>query len=66
MMLHQDCSRHEWIGGLDAMDQIVTMDDATTRSTKAFWRPRRARLDVSGTAEAVLEVFGQHGLPLSL
>jgi transposase len=27
MMLHQDGSRHVWLGGLAAMDLIVTMDD---------------------------------------
>ena len=30
MMLHQDGSRHEWLAGFDAMDLIVTLDDATS------------------------------------
>ena len=29
MMLHQDGSRHEWLGGQPALDLIVTLDDAT-------------------------------------
>jgi hypothetical protein len=30
MLLHQDGSRHEWLGGQPALDLIVTMDDATS------------------------------------
>ena len=36
MMLHQDGSRHEWLAGSDAMDLIVTMDDATSEIYSAF------------------------------
>jgi transposase len=31
MLLHQDGSRHEWLAGRDAMDLIVTMNDASYR-----------------------------------
>jgi hypothetical protein len=63
MMLHQDGSRHEWIAGLDAMDLIVTMDDATNAIYSAFLV---AEEGTASTFQALLEVFGQHGLPLSL
>ena len=63
MMLHQDGSRHEWIAGLDAMDLIVTMDDATNTIYSGFLVPEEG---TASTFQALLEVFGQHGLPLSL
>ena len=63
MMLHQDGSRHGWIGGLDALDLIVTMDDATNTIYSAFLCPEEGTVS---TFQALLEVFGQHGLPLSL
>jgi hypothetical protein len=63
MMLHQDGSRHEWIAGLDAMDLIVTMDDATNTIYSGFLVPEEG---IASTLQALLEVFGRHGLPLSL
>lgn len=63
MMLHQDGSRHEWIAGLDAMDLIVTMDDATNTIYSAFLLPEEG---TASTFRALIEVFGKHGLPLSL
>jgi hypothetical protein len=63
MMLHQDGSRHEWIAGLDAMDLVVTMDDATNTIYSGFLL---AEEGTASTFQALLEVFGQHGLPLSL
>ena len=63
MMLHQDGSRHEWLAGLDAMDLIVTMDDATSEIYSAFLLPEEG---TASTFQALLEVFGSHGLPLSL
>jgi transposase len=63
MMLHQDGSRHEWLAGLDAMDLIVTMDDATSVIYSAFLLPEEG---TDSTFQALLEVFGEHGLPLSL
>ena len=52
MMLHQDGSRHAWLEGQPAFDLIVTMDDATSA--------------IYSTFQALNEVFGRHGLPLSL
>ena len=63
MMLHQDGSRHEWLVGLDAMDLIVTMDDATSEIYSAFLLPEEG---TASTFQALLAVFGTHGLPLSL
>jgi transposase len=63
MMLHQDGSRHVWVAGLDALDLIVTMDDATNTIYSAFLL---AEEGTDSTFKALLEVFGRHGLPLSL
>jgi transposase len=63
MMLHQDGSRHEWVAGLDALDLIVTLDDATNTIYSAFLL---AEEGTDSTFQALLEVFGTHGLPLSL
>ena len=63
MMLHQDGSGHEWLAGRAAMDLIVTMDDATSVIYSAFLV---AEEGTASTFEALLEVFGTQGLPLSL
>ena len=63
MMLHQDGSRHEWLEGQPRLDLIVTMDDATGTIYSAFL------IEEEGTAStfrALNEVFGRHGLPMSL
>jgi transposase len=63
MMLHQDGSPHKWLAGLDPMDLIVTMDDATSVIYSAFLLPEEG---TDSTFRALREVFGAHGLPLSL
>ena len=45
------------------MDLIVTMDDATNTIYAGFLVPEEA---TASTFQALLEVFGEHGLPLSL
>ena len=63
MLLHQDGSRHVWLAGQPALDLVVTLDDATAGIYSAFL------VDEEGTAStfrALKEVFGTHGLPLSL
>jgi len=64
MMLHQDGSPHRWVSELDqSLDLIVTLDDATGAIYSAFL------VDEEGTFSsfrALSEVFGAHGLPLSL
>ena len=63
MMLHQDGSRHVWLGGQPAMDLIVTLDDATNTIYSAFLVEEEG---TASTFRALIEVFGRHGLPLSL
>jgi hypothetical protein len=63
MMLHQDGSRHAWLAAGPPLDLVATMDDATNEIYSAFL------IEEEGTAStfrALLEVFGRHGLPLSL
>jgi transposase len=63
MMLHQDGSRHVWVAGLPACDLIVTLDDATSAIYSAFLVEEEG---MASTFRGLLEVFGEHGLPLSL
>jgi len=63
MMLHQDGSRHEWLAGQPALDLIVTLDDATGAFYSAFLVEEEG---TDSTFRALAEVFGRHGLPLSL
>ena len=63
MLLHQDASRHAWLVQAPPLDLVVTMDDATNEIYSALL------IEEEGTAStfrALLEVFGRHGLPLSL
>jgi transposase len=63
MMLHQDGARHAWLAGEAPLDLIVTLDDATGTIYSAFL------IEEEGTAStfrALKEVFGEHGLPMSL
>lgn len=62
MMLHQDGSRHEWLGIGPALDLIVTMDDATSAILSAFLV---AEEGTDSTFRGLQEVFGKYGLPLS-
>ena len=63
MMLHQDGSRHDWLAGHDALDLIVTMDDATSEIYSAFLT---AEEGTASTFRGLSEVFAARGLPLSL
>lgn len=63
MMLHQDASRHAWLAKGPALDLVVTMDDATSEIYSAFLVEEEG---TASTFRALLEVFGRHGLPLSL
>ena len=63
MRLHQDGSRHEWVAGLDATNLIVTLDDAANVIYSAFLLREEG---TASTFQALLKVFGEHGLPLSL
>ncbi len=64
MMLHQDGSRHQWIGGLNGdpapwWDLIVTLDDATSEIYSAIFVEEEGAMS---TFSAVDEVIGEHGL----
>ncbi|MGQ0684648.1 ISNCY family transposase [Bradyrhizobium sp.] len=63
MMLHQDGSRHQWLAGQPMLDLIVTLDDATSAIYSAFLVEEEG---TASTFRALEEVFGRHGLPLSL
>src|SRR5580658_6183764 len=69
MMLHQDGSRHAWLEGQGALDLIpgsspgTTMDDATGTIYSAFLVEEEG---TASTFRALKEVFGKHGLPMSL
>jgi transposase len=63
MMLHQDGSRHQWLGGQPALDLIVTLDDATGAIYSAFLVEEEG---TASTFKALAQTFGAQGLPLSL
>ncbi len=63
MMLHQDGSRHAWLEGHPPLDLIVTMDDATSAIYSAFLVAEEGTVS---SLRALAEVFGAHGLPMSL
>jgi transposase len=63
MMLHQDGSRHEWLSDQPALDLIVTLDDATGAIYSGFLVEEEG---TASTFRGLAEVFGAHGLPLSL
>ena len=63
MMLHQDGSTHVWLQGLPMLDLIVTMDDATSELYSAFLTEQEG---TASTFRGLREVFGMHGLAMSL
>jgi transposase len=63
MLLHQDGSRHAWMQDQPPLDLIVTMDDATSEVLSAFLV---AEEGTASSFQGLAEVFGAHGLPLSL
>ncbi len=58
MMLHQDGSRHEWVGG-QWWDLIVTMDDATSEIYSAFFVAEEGTMS---SFRGLCEVIARHGL----
>ena len=63
MMLHQDASKHAWLSVGPPLDLVVTMDDATSEIYSALLVEEEG---TASTFRGLLEVFGRHGLPLSL
>ena len=63
MMLHQDGSRHAWLGGLAALDLVITLDDATSAIYSAVL------VAEEGTASSfagLAETIAAQGLPCAL
>lgn len=58
MMIHQDGSRHEWIGG-QQWDLIVTMDDATSEHYSMFFVEEES---TASSFRGVRDVIAAHGL----
>jgi hypothetical protein len=63
MMLHQDGSRHDWLGTGEGLDLIVTMDDATSEIYSAFLVDEES---TSSTFLGLIDVIKDRGLPCSL
>jgi len=64
MLLHQDGSSHRWLPALDqALDLIVTMDDATSEIYSAFLVEEEG---TRSSLRALAEVIAAHGLPCAL
>ena len=60
MMIHQDGSTHRWIPALDHnIDLIVTMDDATSEITSAFFV---AQEGTQSSFRGIRETIEKHGL----
>lgn len=62
MMLHQDGSRHRWVGD-QSWDLIVTMDDATSEIYAAFFVAEEGTMS---SFRGLREVIERHGLFCSL
>jgi transposase len=64
MLLHQDGSSHRWLPALDqALDLIVTMDDASSEIYSAFLVDEEGTMS---TFQALGEVIAEQGLPCAL
>jgi hypothetical protein len=62
MMLHQDASKHIWFGA-DYCDLVVTMDDATSEITSAFFCAEEGTMS---SFRGIHETIARHGLFCSL
>jgi transposase len=63
MMLHQDGSRHDWLGTGEQLDLIVTMDDATSEIYSAFLVEEE---NTASSLRGLIDVVESRGLPCSL
>ncbi len=63
MMLHQDASRHGWLGGLAPLDLVVTLDDATGTIYSAILVEEEGTLS---SFRSLAEVIAAQGLCCSL
>jgi len=58
MMLHQDASKHVWFGD-DYCDLVVTLDDATSEITSAFFCEEEG---IASSMRGLYETIAKHGL----
>src|SRR5579859_1883555 len=58
MMIHQDASKHNWFGD-HTCDLVVTMDDATSEITSAFFCIEEG---TNSSFKGLAETIGRHGL----
>jgi transposase len=64
MLLHQDGSPHQWVPALDqALDLIVTMDDASSEIYSAFLVEEEG---TQSSFQGLAELIAGHGLPCAL
>jgi transposase len=63
MMLHQDGSRHAWLSEWEALDLVITLDDATGAIYSAILVEEEGTMS---SFRALGEVIGRHGLFCSL
>jgi transposase len=63
MMLHQDASRHVWLAGLDALDLVVTLDDASSEIYSALLVEEEGTMS---SFQGLAEVISGKGLCCSL
>jgi transposase len=59
MMLHQDASRHAWLGARPPLDLVITLDDATSAISSAIL------VEEEGTVSSfagLIETIAAHGL----
>lgn len=59
MLLHQDAARHAWLAGRQALDLVVTLDDATSAIYSAILVEEEG---TTSSFRALAEVVGTHGL----
>lgn len=62
MMIHQDASKHRWFGD-QSCDLVVTLDDATSEITSAFFCVEEG---THSSFQGLVETIGRHGLFCSL
>lgn len=62
MMIHQDASKHNWFGD-ELCDLVVTLDDATSEITSAFFC---AEEGTNSSFQGLVETIARHGLFCSL
>lgn len=62
MMIHQDASRHDWLGDGTTLDLVVTMDDATSEIYSMFLCEEEGTMS---SFTGLIEVIESKGLPCS-